>query len=507
MARRIGIIFSIFLLFNFAVFYKMNFIINDEKATADAGYSSYSVELSQNRGTVFDRNGELLTNNKTTTKAVFTPEALDDKKSEIYLTAAQKKTLENGYPVATIVPPDFSMTGAVVTTVKSDVYSILPHILGYTNSDGEGVCGVQKSFNETLSGEKIAASVRRDATGKMLSQGITFRGSENKNSVTLTIDKRWQTAAYTAAEELIKKGAVVVLDTKTAEILACVSLPDFDVNSPEKSLGSKDAPFINRAFSAYPVGSIFKIVTSAEALKRGIDPQYNCTGQISLSTAQFTCMNDRAHGVCNIKSALGFSCNTYFVNLSTSLQSLQMYSTAKLLGFGSAIRLCDNMTSSSGVLPTVDTLKIAGEKANFAFGQGTLTAAPLTVASLIQTVANGGKRVIPTLIKSVKTSGKTQNYEKSAPIFSLDEKTAKTLCDYMVEAVKSGTATGGAISGLTIGAKTATAETGNSLDTWYAGFCTDYGVSIAVMCEDGKTGSADCAPVFKRLIELYAQTA
>ena len=76
----------------------------------------------------------------------------------------------------------------------------------------------------------------------------------------------------------------------------------------------------------------------------------------------------------------------------------------------------------------------------------------------------------------------------------------------MIEAVKSGTATGGAVENLTIGAKTATAETGSSLDTWYAGFCVDFGVSIAVMCEDGKTGSYDCAPVFKRLIELYAQT-
>ena len=506
MARRIGIIFSIFLIFNFTVFYKMYSIINDERTTVDVSYSSYSVEISQNRGTVFDRNGEPLTNNKTIKKAVFTPDALADEKCKIYLTETQIKTLENGYPVVTVVPENFSMTGVRVATIKSDDRSILPHILGYTNSDGDGVCGVQKGFDHTLSGEKITASVRRDATGKMLSQGVAFRGNENGNFVTLTIDKDWQTAAYTAADELIKKGAVVVLDTKTAEILACVSLPDFDVNSPEKRLNSTDAPFINRAFSAYPVGSIFKIVTAATALKNGINPQYNCTGWITLSNAQFTCMNDKAHGECDIKSALGFSCNTYFVNLSKSLQSNQMYSTAKLLGFGSAIRLCDNMTSSSGVLPTADRLKIAGEKANFAFGQGTLTATPLTVASLIQTVANGGKRITPKLIKSVGISGNVQDYESLAPIFALNEKTAKTLCDYMIEAVKSGTATGGAVENLTIGAKTATAETGSSLDTWYAGFCVDFGVSIAVMCEDGKTGSYDCAPVFKRLIELYAQT-
>ena len=142
LARRIGIIFSIFLLFNFAVFYKMYSIINDERTTVDVSYSSYSVEISQNRGTVFDRNGEPLTNNKTIKKAVFTPDALADEKCKIYLTETQIKTLENGYPVVTVVPENFSMTGVRVATIKSDDRSILPHILGYTNSDGDGVCGV-----------------------------------------------------------------------------------------------------------------------------------------------------------------------------------------------------------------------------------------------------------------------------------------------------------------------------------------------------------------------------
>lgn len=508
MKRRLCAVFLGILLVNIGIFYKMYNIALDEQTASNQGFSTFSVKIANARGDILDRNGDRLTNTSAVTYAVFTPETLSDNRLPMYLTSAQIETLQNGYPVSAVVPSDFEMTGAQTVECLSTDDCTLPHIIGYTNSDGDGVYGVEKSFDSILNLGQIKAYVRRDAFGESLSQGVVIESVSASSSVTLTIDARWQTATYNALKKYISAGAAVVLDNDTGEILASVSLPDFDINNVDKYLDEPGAPFINRAFTAFPVGSIFKICTAATALEHNVNYTHECTGLFTLADAQFSCMNDRAHGQTDLSTALALSCNTYFVALSEKLQSDDLLSTAKILGFGAPTRLCDGINSLSGSLPSADTLKIAGEKANFAFGQGTLTATPLQIASLIQTVANGGKRCIPTLIKSTTAQdGTTENYLSIAPIHAIDENIARSLYIYLMKAVSEGTAQSGAVDGLTIGAKTATAETGSSLDTWYAGFVEELGVSIAILCENGTSGSESCAPVFKMLVETMKNSS
>lgn len=503
MKQRIGAVICVVLLVNVAIFYKMYSIISNEQIASNQEFSSFSVKIANARGDILYRNGEKITNNDFTSYAVFTPEALNDNRLPMYLNSSQIKTLKSGCPVCEKVPDDFTMQGAVTTICSTTQNCNIPHIVGYANFDGMGVCGIEKSYDDVLNLGEIKAYVRRDAYGESLSQGVKIENKTGASSVTLTIDKDWQDVVYTALKKYVKSGAAAVLDFKTGEILASVSLPDFDINNVDAYLKNDGAPLINRTFTPFPVGSIFKICTSAVALEKNISIPHNCTGLYTLKDAQFSCMNDRAHGQVDLETALALSCNTYFVALSEHLQSADLLEKAKLLGFGTDTRLCSDLVSSAGSLPSVQTLKIAGEKANFAFGQGQLTATPLQIASLIATVANSGKRCIPTLIKSTTDkNGETENYTSCAPVYAMDDDVARSLYIYLMKAAQSGTAQSGAVAGLTIGAKTATAETGNALDAWYAGFVEELGVSIAILCENGTSGSESCAPVFKMMVNL-----
>lgn len=505
--RRMWAFFIVFALLNAAVIGRIYLVGINEKTAADLSYSGFSLTIEHKRGTIFDRNGRPLTNDKTQTVAVFTPQTLSDDRINMYLTETQINALKSGTPVAADVDDSFEMTGAYTADVNRSSDRSPAHLLGYIDSDGKGISGVEQSFDKILSGGDICCIVRRDALGNALSQGVKFSGGDNKTgSVTLTIDSEWQSALESAAKRYIKKGAAIALDMNTAEILASVSLPEYKKSRIADYLDDPDSPFVNRAISAFPVGSVFKISTAAAALSKGVSLDYTCRGTLTLGNAKFGCMNGRAHGALTLESALGVSCNTYFVTLSTMLKSTDLLNTAKLLGFGAGVRLCGGISSASGSLPSAEELTISGEKANFAFGQGRLTASPLQIASVIQTVAGGGQRAVPTLIKSVTDkSGKTSEPTAEPPVRALSAQTADTLKKYLRSAAENGTAASGKVNGLTVGGKTATAETGGSLDAWFAGYCDELGVCIAVLCENGSSGSQDAAPVFRQALSAMQE--
>ena len=110
--------------------------------------------------------------------------------------------------------------------------------------------------------------------------------------VVLTLDKEIQSIAQSAAKRWIDKGAVVVMDVRSGDLLAVVSLPDFDPNNLSKSMAQKDSPFFNRAFHGeYNVGSTFKLVTASTALEQGISRfrTFDCTGAVEVEDVTFHC--------------------------------------------------------------------------------------------------------------------------------------------------------------------------------------------------------------------------
>ena len=126
---------------------------------------------------------------------------------------------------------------------------------------------------------------------------------------------------------------------------------------------------IQRALYAYPVGSIFKLVTAACAFDQGVGYNFtwDCDGAISVGTQRFRCHELQGHGVQHMADAMRSSCNPYFIALGQALSGSDLLQTAKSLGFGTEIMLTSNMIASGGTLPTLQQLKLPAEQANFSF--------------------------------------------------------------------------------------------------------------------------------------------
>ncbi|RGQ42385.1 hypothetical protein DWY99_04675 [[Clostridium] leptum] len=169
------------------------------------------------------------------------------------------------------------------------------------------------------------------------------------------------------------------------------------------TLDEKGAPLLNRAFSSYPVGSVFKLVVAAAALEKGVSTSlvYDCPGSISVDGMEFKCFNGVGHGKVDLEKAIAYSCNGYFIKLTEQMKPEELLSMAEKLGFGSSVELAPGMSSSAGNLPVKKDLSNPKAKANFSFGQGDLLATPLQIAAMVNTIASGGLYTEPSLVEGL----------------------------------------------------------------------------------------------------------
>lgn len=483
-----------------------------------------SLTVAHSRGIIYDRRLRRLTNENTVTVSVVKP-------TLSALNTLRKVLADNEFSA---ISQEISRQNPVLlrigNTVECDDIMTLPvynrysfgqtasHIIGYL-SDGEtkGVSGIESSFDSFLSSHSGQLDVRyfANANGSGL-PGTDFElVNNNYNSsggVVLTIDKKFQAALETAMDKCnLKKGAAVMLDINSGEIVAAVSRPDYDRGNISACLTDENLPLFNRVLGSYPVGSVFKPLVAASALEQGIDPlaEFDCKGYTVSGGKTFKCMKN--HGTVNMASALAYSCNCYFINLIEKLDVCEVLEAAKNLGFGSSTELAENMCTYSGNLPEAAELEQAGARANFSFGQGSLSANVIQVACLYSAIANGGEYKKPYLVKGFcdENMNVFDEYTSPSPVKVFSESTADTISSFLELAVREGTGTAAQAKNCRVGGKTATAQTGEFVGgeervvTWFAGFYPyekpEY--VLVVMCEDGDSGSSDCAPVFSQTVD------
>ncbi len=387
--------------------------------------------------------------------------------------------------------------------------TVAPHILGYL-SDGVGVTGIEAAYDAflTAKSERAYASLPVLGTGQPVPNArlaLTLP-AQPSNGVVLTLDAELQ-QMVTACEAMLPKGAIVCLDAETAEILALASFPSY--SSPAAALTDPDTPLFNRAFGAYAVGSVMKPVIAAAALDCGISPNtaYDCKGYATVGNIRFGCHHAAGHGVLNLYGALLESCNPYFISLTEDLSAETLLETAQSFGFGESIPLASGMNAAAGSLP--DKLP-AGEKANFSFGQGKLTATPLQIAAAYAAIANGGSCRAPTLVKGLTKDGKTLQPASSTLAHRvMKEDTAGILQAALYKAVNESEGSKARSEKVRISGKTGTAQTGRykegkeELIGWFAGWMEigDKKIAIAVMAEEAVSGNSNAAPVVKYIAE------
>lgn len=492
------------------------------KASAE-NQSTASIKLFNVRGDIYDTNYVKLTGSKSKTISVIlpTPEGIISLSS--LLTGDDLKNaltrLNSNKPI--VIDADSQNKSGTITLKVPIRYSdnqLASHVVGYLNSEGKGASGIEYGLNDILdTGVTAELSYAADAHGNML-QGIepTVNDANSlTNNVVLTIDSRIQKFVEEALSGTVA-GAAVVTEAGTGKIRAMASVPTFDQNNLSASINAENSPFINRALSSYSVGSSFKPCVAAAALENGITPDfsYECVGSLKVTNQTFRCNNLRGHGLMDMKSALAFSCNTYFYNLALTVGADSVYNMAKLCGFGNGFSIGGGLESDKGSITDIATLRrLDTALANLAIGQGDLMLSPVALSTLYDSICSGGKYTVPSIVEGYLKAGKftayQNNYEKTQV---MSKSTADTLKSFLISALDEGTGATAKPSVGVAGAKTATAQTGwikGEKKILNGGICGFYEIGgkefiISIMIENITSSSTDCTPVFKNICEKIA---
>lgn len=527
MQKRIISFFCVFLCALGAVCLRVVYL-EDGGAAAGAAVvqSSRTLSVAQSRAGIFDRNGAPLVNQTAQWKALVFPEEADLTVLRDYAEDENFiETAKSGLPVVVDTGGKI-IDGAGVYSFKTPCRyaenQLAAHIIGYT-SDGSGASGIEKAYDELLkaAGPQSVVTYYTDGRGRLLSgEEIHFNAgdAEKKSGVVLTLSTEIQQVTEAVLKEKLEHGAAVVMDARTGEILAAASVPCFDPNNVAASLGKAGSPFVNRVFSAYTVGSTWKLVIAAAALEGGETSarRCDCTSSITVDGVEFHCHWELGHGEIDMPAALRVSCNPYFIDLGLSVGAVRIAEMAQNLGFGASTELAPGMFSAAGNLPSAEELSSAAALASFSFGQGKLLATPVQMAALAAAIANGGYAVTPKLV--LGTADENEIFT-AAPDYAqnrvMSEETAARLREMMISVVEEGSGVNAKPEQGGAGGKTASAQTGQldedgneTVHAWFVGFypAEEPRYAVAVFAEGMESGSDFAAPVFKEICDGIAET-
>ena len=483
---------------------------------------NYHLHIPLTSGVIYDRSMQPLNQSEQIRCAVVnpTPEAA----AAVFAKTADPEAAAAGFQsrspfLCKLSAPVPSAKDVIVLTGTENRPGTLPaqHLLGYIQN-GHAAAGLEYAYEPWLSACSTAADITFtvDANGALLAGGESRQviSGEPGGGIVTTLDAGIQQIAEECLQTVSPhSGAVVILRCGTGEITACASMPVYDPDHLADALNREDTPFLNRALSAYSVGSVFKLVTAATALEHGTGKKfmYDCTGEITVRGQRFRCHKWDGHGLLDMQNALIQSCNPYFISLSRMVTPEMLHDTAGQLGFGAASEIADGLCGDSGYLPSAKELHIDAEKANFSFGQGKLLATPLQIAAMTACIADDGIYTAPYLVAGLTPDGQ-QIVQQTEPAQRrvLSQETASAL-RWMMNAVleKSKTAKGKP-AGVRAAGKTSTAQTGRYADdgteychAWMTGFFPVYQPEyiVTVFVENGGSGNEAAAPVFRSVIE------
>jgi penicillin-binding protein 2 len=338
---------------------------------------------------------------------------------------------------------DFELPDVLVQPTPTRRYpeTMAAHLFGYVgevsdtqveenaslkSGDLTGQSGIEKVYNSYLVGEDGARRVVVNSVGREIRTLEEAPPTEGKR-LQLTIDLDVQKAiedAFKAADEggIANAGAAVVLDPRNGEVLGFTSRPAFDPNdfaggidrSTWASLNTDELrPLQDRAIQGrYSPGSTFKMAVALAGLEEGIitpDFHVNCPGHANFYGREFHCWMDRkgGHGSIDLRRAIAESCDVYFYTVANmvGIDKINKWATALGLGVMSGIDLPNEV---QGLVPSTEWKRekmhekwYAGETISVGIGQGQVSVTPVSMAVYMSTLANGGTRVTPHLLKQV----------------------------------------------------------------------------------------------------------
>ncbi|MFC3344121.1 penicillin-binding transpeptidase domain-containing protein [Paenibacillus abyssi] len=400
--------------------------------------------------------------------------------------------------------------------------SLASHVLGYLRKDGEAIGGLESSLDKDLRGEDGYIKYEKDGRRVQLADGeVDYKPAVDGKNVTLTINTDIQyyiEEAIKEANEKYKPKSITAIaaDPHTMEILGMASYPDYNPNEYWKS--SSQANFYNHSVrQLIEPGSTFKIVTLAGAVEEG---QFNPNETYmsgSIKVPGYTIRDHRREGWGEISflDGLKYSSNVAFVKLGYErLGSEKLMKYIKDFGFSSRT----GIELPGEVAGTVDFF-YPSEVATATFGQGKVQVTPIQQVAAVAAVANGGKLLEPHLVKKIEdpVTKKTTTIQPKVVRQVISEETATKVSEYLEQVVSDreiGTGKNAYIEGYRVAGKTGTAQKvvgGKYADDKYVvsfiGFAPVENPKIVVYVvvdepDDPYAGGGSvAAPVFKKIVQ------
>lgn len=403
---------------------------------------------------------------------------------------------------------------------------------GYRGDERVGRAGLESWGEEYLAGQRGASLYVVDPQGITLTR-LGQRESAPSQSIYTTIDKDFQAQVQRAI--LGFRGAIVVLERDTGRVLALASSPTYNPNLFDPNnynsgwqlndlFDSTTVPLLNRATqSAYPLGSVFKIITMGAALETGAfsaDTQYDCghtfTDLQGITLYDWTFEKERPpSGRLTLSEGLMRSCNPWFYHIGLSLYQ-QGYTEdvsilARAFGLGSATGI-GQIQEVTGSMPNPIN---ESDAVQLAIGQGAMLATPIQVARFTAAIGNGGTLYRPQVVERITDpdGNSTYTFEPEAQgTLPLSEENLASIQAAMRSVVANPRGTAQFVMvGLQVPifGKTGTASNpGGRPHAWFAGYTNANreslpDIAVVVLAENAGEGSEVAAPIFRRVIETY----
>lgn len=527
-----------------------------------------NLEIPAKRGQILDRNGlelavsissyridlDMSTLRETLMNKKMTGEQLSEKLSPLIGMSAEdiskvlSKTSDDGVPIKFAVltrglnkaqadkVKELKIRGIVISSDSKRYYpnnSLLSRVLGHVNSDGNGISGVELTYDKELSGISGSTSFQADSKSSQLPYTDSqYTAPINGKDLTLTIDENIQLIAEKAAEKALKENSaksvtITVMDPKTGEILAMVSKPDIDLNNPNKKTNSKQNPNdniwqINAVQDTFEPGSIFKVFTAYAAMKENLaheNDSFMCNGNLKIDGHTINCWNRNGHGAESFVDIIKNSCNVGFMELGKRLGKEKLTQYQTIFGFGQKTGV-DLPGEAAGIVKTANKMNNI-DLAALSFGQG-LSVTAVQYLAAFNTVANGGTWIRPHIMKEIShvdennqkvSDKKFDNFGRKEIV---DKNTAATLRTYLEQVVSKGAGNKAFIDGYHIAGKTGTAQKANpkgggyETDKYFSSFAgmapaDDPKITLLVSIDEPDPsnyyGSQVSAPVAKELFD------
>ena len=433
----------------------------------------------------------------------------------------------------------------------------LSHVLGYvagvTDKDIEkepellslpgfriGRSGVERAADEALRGKPGASNVEVNAHGRVIRELSRREGMPGKE-VVLSLDMEVQKLAQ---EKLVgQSGSVVVMDVTNGEIISIVSAPGFDPNAFTGTVSptiwrqlneDEHKPLLNKAITGiYPPGSTYKPIVALAALASGAmspSQRVHCSGARALGSHVFHCWKRGGHGSMDMHLAIKNSCDVYFYECARRTGIEAIAAMSRKFGLGQVYGL-EIPGEKSGLMPDPEWKKRArndiwrdGDTFNVGIGQGAVLTTPLQLCVMTARLANGGKAVMPHVIRSFDGVDRTLAVPEDMGLDPAHVKIVHGGMDAVTNQGGTGARSRIDIEGFDMAGKTGTAQVhrltaalrGRSADSipWkfrdHALFIAFAPVenpryAISVIVEHGGGGSKAAAPIAKEVMTLVAQ--